>query len=177
MTETELAYLAGIIDGEGCFFIGLFRTDATNGLLNYHTYIKITNTDKGLIDWIHKKAKATNIQQTRRTRKSLKERDIHHSQIGGQTLDALLPKIYPYLIVKRKQCEIMLKMRSTFVYKRRLQKKEISQEIHDIRYHCYLEMRSLNSRFRDHPVKSLYSLAPCLPPLMQRGVPSQSSQV
>jgi len=175
MTDTELAYLAGIIDGEGCFFIGLFRTKATHDLLNYHTYIKISNTDKDLMDWVKEKAQATNNQQERKTRVSLKERTIYNAQIGGAVLDAIMPKIYPYLIVKKRQCEIMMKMRNTFTPHRRLQKKEISHEIHDIRYQCYLELRSINSRFRDHPVKSLYSLAPCYPPVKLRGLPSQSS--
>lgn len=163
MTDTELAYLAGIVDGEGCFFIGLFRTKATKNLLNYHTYIKISNTEKSLIDWVHEKAGATNIQQDRLSRKSLFDRRCYSSQITGTTLDALLPKIYPYLIIKRRQCEIMMRMRSTFTPHRRLQKKQISQETHDIRYQCYLEIRSINSRFRNHPAKTLYSLAPCLP--------------
>ncbi len=163
MKDVELAYLAGIIDGEGCFFIGLFRTKATKNLLNYHTYIKISNNEKSLIDWVHEKAGATNIQQDRKTRKSLVNRQCFSSQITGATLDALLPKIYPYLIIKRRQCEIMMRMRSTFVPHRRLQKKEISQDTHSIRYQCYLELRSINSRFRNHPVKSLYSLAPCCP--------------
>ena len=163
MKDTELAYLAGIIDGEGCFFIGLFRTEATKNRMNYHTYIKISNNEKSLIDWVHKKAGATNIQQDRLTRKSGANRACYSSQITGATLDALLPKIFPYLIIKRRQCEIMLRMRNTFTPHRRLQKKEISQEIHDIRYQCYLELRSINSRFRNHPAKSLYSLAPCCP--------------
>lgn len=163
MTDTELAYLAGIIDGEGCFFIGLFKTKATKNLLNYHTYIKISNNEKSLIDWIHEKAGATNIQQERTTRKSLENRSCYSSQITGATLDALLPRILPYLVIKRRQCEIMMRMRSTFTPHRRLQKKEISQETHDIRYQCYLELRSINSRFRNHPLKSLYSLAPCHP--------------
>ncbi|HEX4374883.1 MAG TPA: LAGLIDADG family homing endonuclease [Puia sp.] len=175
MTDTELAYLAGIIDGEGCFFIGLFRTKATKNLLNYHTYIKISNTDKDLMDWIKENAHATNNQQERKTRVSKKERTIYNSQISGETLDDLIPKIYPFLIVKKRHCEIMIRMRSTFTKHRRLQKKEISQEIHDIRYQCYLELRSINSRFRDHPVKTLYSLAPCHPPVELRGLPSQSS--
>lgn len=163
MTETEIAYLAGIIDGEGCFFIGLFQTEATHNLLNYHTYIKISNTDKDLMDWIREKFGSTNNQQERKTRISKKERTIHNCQFTGKTLDELLPKIYPYLIVKKRQCEIMMRMRDTFIPHRRLQKKEISQETHDIRYQCYLELRSVNSRFRNHPVKSLYSLAPCRP--------------
>lgn len=177
MTDTELAYLAGIIDGEGCFFIGLYRTKATKMILNYHTYIKISNTEKELMDWIKEKAGSTNNQQERKTRISKKERDIFNCQFTGQTLDDLLPKIYPYLIVKRRQCEIMMKMRSTFPKDSRLFKSTKTQEVHDMRYQCYLELRSINSRFRDHPVKSLYSLAPCHPPLMQRGLPSQLSQV
>ena len=109
MTDTELAYLAGIIDGEGCFFIGLFRTKATKNLLNYQTYIKISNNEKSLIDWVHEKAGATNIQQDRPTRKSLVNRTCFSSQITGATLDALLPRILPYLVIKRRQCEIMMR--------------------------------------------------------------------
>jgi hypothetical protein len=177
MIDIQLAYLAGIIDGEGCFFIGLFRTKATKNLLNYHTYIKISNTDENLMKWLKHTVNTTNNQQERKTRISKKERTIFNCQITGERLDNLLPKIYPYLIVKKRQCEIMMKMRSTFTPHRRLQKKEISEEIHNIRYECYLELRSINSRFRDHPVKSLYSLAPCHPPVMLRGLPSPLSQV
>ena len=127
-----------------------------------------------LMDWIKEKAKATNNQQERATRVSKKERTIYNAQISGATLDNLLPKIYPFLIVKKRHCEIMIRMRSTFTPHRRLQKKEISEQIHNFRYDCYLELRSINSRFRDHPVKSLYSLAPCYPPVKLRGLPSQS---
>lgn len=167
--ETDLAYFSGIIDGEGCFFIGLYYIKSNRtakGCPNYQTFIKISNTDKELIDWIKPRFNGTNQTLTRRTRINEFERDIHSIQIGGKDLDKLLPQIYPHLVIKRKHCEIMIKMRSTFHETRRLQKRETSKEVHEFRYSCYLELRHLNSRYRNHPAKQPYALRPCCPPIL-----------
>lgn len=156
--ETDIAYLAGFIDGEGCFFIGIFDTKSAAGNVtpNYHTYIKISNTNKEVMQWIAEKFSGTNYQQFKSTDRARKfEKEIHNIQFTGQTLNIILPKILPYLIVKKPHCEIMIKMRSTFVEHRRLSKKSVSREVHDFRYQCFLELRKLNSRFHNHPLKTM----------------------
>jgi hypothetical protein len=51
-TVAEIAYLAGIIDGEGCIYIGNFSCNKKTGVPYYQTNIQVTNTDKKLIDWL-----------------------------------------------------------------------------------------------------------------------------
>ena len=51
----QLAYLAGIIDGEGCFFIGKSKTSRPYGCgFHFYAVLRITNTDEGLILWLEK---------------------------------------------------------------------------------------------------------------------------
>ncbi len=166
LTDAQIGYFAGIVDGEGCFSIGLFGTKSRYTgeiLMNYHTYIKVSNTDENLIKWIQDIMGGSNYTQQRSTRINKYDRQIYNIQISGETLDLVMPIIYPYLIIKRKQCEVMIKMRSTFKRNRGLSKKAISQEIHDFRHDCYSEMRALNSRWHTHPLKPKYDLAPCCP--------------
>lgn len=164
--NTDLAYLAGFIDGEGCFFIGMFETKSAFGNKhpNYHTYIKICNTDANVMKWIAETFNSSNNHQWKSTdRKREFEKKIYNAQITGETLTQLLPLIYPYLKVKQKHCEIMIRMRSTFEKGKRLSKYCNNEEIHRIRYNCMVELRKLNSRFHKHPLKQQYTLAPCLP--------------
>ena len=51
-TIAELAYLAGIIDGEGSIYIGNFSSNAKTGALYYQTNMEVTNTDENLIKWL-----------------------------------------------------------------------------------------------------------------------------
>ena len=165
-TETELAYLAGFIDGEGCFFIGIFDTKSAAGNIarNYHTYIKICNTDANVMQWIAKTFDGTNYNQFKATDRSRKfDKIIYNIQFTGQNLNELLPKIYPYLIVKKHHCEIMMRMRSTFEKDRRLSKQSKSNEVHDFRYQCFLELRKINSRFHNHPLKQVLRPSPMSP--------------
>lgn len=47
--DTEWAYLAGLIDGEGCIWLGSHNTKSTN---SYAYYVSIYNTDGGLIEYL-----------------------------------------------------------------------------------------------------------------------------
>jgi hypothetical protein len=165
-SETDLAYLAGFIDGEGCFFIGIFDTKSAAGNIarNYHTYIKICNTNREVMEWIAKKFSGTNYQQWKSTDRAKKhDKEIHNIQFTGENLNNIMPRILPYLIVKKPHCEIMIKMRSTFQKDRRLSKQSKSPEIHDFRYQCFLELRQLNSRFHNHPLKQILRPSPLSP--------------
>ena len=177
----DLAYLAGFIDGEGCFFIGLFKTKSKSGNItpNYHTYIKITNTEGEVMRWIKDTFGGTNYNQWKSTdRKKELERVIHNVQITGQNLTDLLPLLLHYLRVKQAQCEVIIKMRATFPQGRRLSKYENNTAIHDLRYHYMVELRKLNSRFHHHPLKQQYDLAPCCPIVTQPiGDPSQLERI
>ena len=52
-SNTDIAYLAGIIDGEGSIYIGNFSCNEITKLPYYQTNMQVTNTDQKLIDWLH----------------------------------------------------------------------------------------------------------------------------
>ena len=51
-TIAQLAYLAGIIDGEGCFVIGCYAFSKKTGVPHFHTTVQVTSTDRILIEWL-----------------------------------------------------------------------------------------------------------------------------
>lgn len=50
MTDLQLGWLSGILDGEGC--IGLYRSLRASGRLIYFPTVSVVNTNKTLIDTI-----------------------------------------------------------------------------------------------------------------------------
>jgi hypothetical protein len=95
--ETDIAYLAGIIDGEGHFQV----SDKTNAF-----GIVVSVTDECLVDWLHHRF-AGNVTKT--IAKTVTYRNVHrwylqrHADLGW-----LLPRLLPYLVIKKQQAEAML---------------------------------------------------------------------
>lgn len=178
---TDLAYLAAFIDAEGCFSIGLFDTKSHKGNItrNYHTYLRIYNTDGAVKRWIDDTFDVTDSSRCVARPKKQVDKIIHNVQITGKKLNKLLPLIYPYLIVKKAHCEIMMNMRETFPEGKRLSTLKNNDEINNLRYSYMLEMRKLNSQFYDRPLKEPNALAPCCPvlPKWLVGDPSQSKKI
>lgn len=113
-TITQIAYLAGIIDGEGSIYIGNFSCNPKNGTPYYQTNMEVTNTDEALIDWLvntigGRKSKYTSKQTPINSR-----RDVYRWIVSGKDLTRLCHLLLPYLIIKKRQCEIMIKMRKTY---------------------------------------------------------------
>jgi hypothetical protein len=50
MSDVEVAYFAGLLDGEGCVRVGKFRNK--NGALRYRAYMVIAMTDARPINWL-----------------------------------------------------------------------------------------------------------------------------
>lgn len=152
---TDLAYMAGIIDGEGCFWIGLIKRTYGDGYVSdhYRGVLKISNTDKRLIDWLLQTFEGTQSAQTKYHPKGKFERDVYEWVATGDRLRDLCELLLPYLVIKKEHCENMIKFRET--YKNRLGSTQISPETLALRYECMLHSRKLNSRFHNHPYKQL----------------------
>ena len=150
----ELAYMAGIVDGEGCFYIGLIPKKSGDGYTtaHYRGLLKIDNTDNALIDWLNSTFSGTNSAATRHTSSRKFEREVFSWIATGDRLLDLCEQILPYLIIKRKQCEIMIKFRNTYTAK--LGSNQLSQETINARQLCFEDIRKLNSRFHLHPMRN-----------------------
>lgn len=165
----KLAYLAGIIDGEGCFHICLLNGKKYDGYISdhYRGVLKIDNTDKRLIDWLNESFSGTSSAVTRTTSSRKFERPVYSWTVTGFRLLDLCEQVLPYLVVKKKHCENMIIFKET--YPKVLTgrgNKILSKETLDFRRQCLEESRKLNSRFHLHPLKPTASdevLGPCCP--------------
>lgn len=151
---TDLAYMAGIIDGEGCFFIGQIVRKSSGKVAHHHRCcLKIDNTDERLINWIMDIFYGVNSARNRWMSKKKYERIIHTWVATGDRLLDLCEQILPYLVIKKEHCENMIKFRKTFSGKIGCNKTP-SKESLEIRESCMKESRRLNSRWHLHPLKN-----------------------
>lgn len=103
LTETEKAYIAGIIDGEGAIFI------TKQSQRQFSPRIKIANTNKNIIDFLHEKIPKSS-KVFLRKRNNSKHKPVWEFSIRSfKVIEELLKQVSPYLIIKTKQAELILK--------------------------------------------------------------------
>lgn len=96
--QEELAYLAGITDGEGHFY----KPSTANGRGEHHRYsrIVISQKDRRLLEWI-KNRWGGSISLNRET-------GVSAWALQGKRAETLAKKLRPYLIVKDEQVKRVL---------------------------------------------------------------------
>ncbi len=100
----KIAYLAGIIDGEGCILI--HRSINDKGYIGYTLEVGVRNTDGRLIDWLKNNYGGT-VKVS--SRGNSKHKTCYDWRLFNQKAISLLLLILPYLIVKKEQIEVALK--------------------------------------------------------------------
>jgi hypothetical protein len=107
LSETEKGYIAGFFDGEGCI------TFCSNNTQTEWSYPKIAfyNTNKEVIDWIAKCLDGKSLRRTIDKRRDKIHTKNNYAVVIGKTQDVFLfiKQIYPYLKVKKKRAELLLK--------------------------------------------------------------------
>lgn len=93
MTETDIAYLAGIIDGEGSigFYVGR-RTPGGN------LTVQVTSTCLELLEWICSESGGSVVNQPRW--QSLGSKPCYSWAASGERAAIILASVLPYLIIK-----------------------------------------------------------------------------
>ena len=105
MSKMTASYLAGFIDGEG--YLGLHPAiRCKNGRTSYTAELKVTSTDMFIIEWMQKSYGGCyyETKPQKPNHKIAAEWSLH-----GKNLKPFLRKIQPYLRLKKKQCELLLK--------------------------------------------------------------------
>jgi hypothetical protein len=100
-TEAEIAYLAGIIDGEGSI-CAVINNDKKQPSLR----VIVEMTDENVIKWIRERFEG---QYCLHPRRNPNRKPMYQVKWVGRYAKNLLRVVTPYLIGKRKQAELALK--------------------------------------------------------------------
>lgn len=139
--ETTWAYLAGIVDGEGCITITRLSPNEKQHTKNYRFQftLVIVNTSPALITWLHDNFGGRVVRKkVDRTR---------HKQTWAWVLKEsaaipLLKRLLPYMVIKRRQAEAVIELKRDWVYFRG--HRMISTEELSRRSALWEEVRRLN---------------------------------
>jgi hypothetical protein len=101
-SDTEAAYIAGIMDGEGSIF--LFQARTRNNRIAIR--MSVSNTDLDLLEWIREKTGIGSI--VTKPSKNPKHKNANWWQANAEAAEHVLTQILPYLVIKREQAEIAL---------------------------------------------------------------------
>ena len=103
LTEAEQGYLAGLFDGEGTIGYYDFRN-------RHECTAMITNADPRVMSWLLNKVGYGNVHTVRKAY-TRRKHTVHHWRICSRPrVQEFLETIYPYLIIKRDQAEILLNL-------------------------------------------------------------------
>lgn len=103
-TETDLAYLAGIIDGEGSF-VARAQLDSRRGTFNCSVRISVVSTDKVLIDWLISRFGG---RAYAGTKAKAHWRDKWQWYIGLKKAVELVPQFRRFLVIKGRQADLTM---------------------------------------------------------------------
>lgn len=105
MSEKEkLCYLAGLLDGEGSFFV----MSSVNGRLQRYSlpYMALGQNDVRMLDWV--KQNYGGYIQYQRARPDKNRNAYHIWKLVGKKAIALTKLVYPYLTVKQNKARCVI---------------------------------------------------------------------
>jgi len=145
MRQADIAYFAGLLDGEGCIRIGSFRNSA--GQLRYRAFVSIAMTDPRPIRWLTETFGGGFYTDHKKTHPE-------HKVAYGWSLNAraaamLIERAYPYLKVKREQADILFHFADTLAgMGGHGGTRPISDDLLEQRRAMFLAMRAANRKGR-----------------------------
>ncbi len=129
-------YVSGIVDGEG--FVGITKSQERNGVVpRFRAIVTVTNTNETLINWLLSNF-GGRFSVKKRYSKTVKP--CFFWIMTGNALYPFLKKIYPYLIVKKRIAELVIKFLEGMISHSQ------SEEEYIFRNKCYLQSRKINRR-------------------------------
>lgn len=111
-TEIDLAYTAGLFDGEGSVVITLNANQVT-GIYHHKLMASVANTNFAIIDWLRERYGG---HVTVHRVHGGNARDSARWQIGSRQAAQFLALIRPYLRMKGEQADIAAALQATRTY-------------------------------------------------------------
>ncbi len=138
-------YLAGIIDGEGS--VALYRKRNQKGYLIWEPKLEISNTSKKFHIWVKDNFGGGTSKHRFNPEKYPRTKTSYTNAFSSNKIREIAPKVLPFLIIKKRQTELLLEAVALIGRKRKTAKKSmeyrrLSKAIEII----YLRLRKLNKR-------------------------------
>lgn len=109
LTQYELAYIAGFLEGDGSFQIMKYKSK-TCGIV-YEYRISAYNTKEAVISWFHERVGG----YYAKVKTSERNKQPFHWNIKNQEAIKLAELIYPYMLTKKEELETWLKFSYTII--------------------------------------------------------------
>lgn len=117
-TDLELAWAAGVMDGEGCILVhaqsGRMGRHGVQGAPIHELRVVLVNTNKPMLDrfqsWFGGAI-------TKKKKRGTERRNIAEWRISGQRAAGVLSQLLPYLLVKREEALLGLEFAKTLTPK------------------------------------------------------------
>lgn len=152
LSETDKAYLAGFIDGEGSISIRRYNPKPDHRE-SWGIVIRISNLNKRVLEYVSEKAGQGTIQKIKMNKYKGREnqRDYYQFSVHSKRAAILLQEILPYLKIKQKQAKIAIGFQKLIRYdwtRKDLPRgfSYIPEENLQKRWILWEECRKLNSR-------------------------------
>lgn len=134
ISQTDLAYLAGIVDGEGTISCSITTTKKNHKAL--HKQLSIFNTNLMLISWITSRFGGKVFSRVR----SSKWKEEHQVKWSATEAVVILKALLPYLVIKREQAELFIALHET------KNVSGVTSEVQDYRVNLVSRIQELNQR-------------------------------
>lgn len=126
MNDFELGFIIGLIEGEGSITLSRGKSTIFKQGFSLCPRFYITNTNLQLLSEAKKIISGTIFKEKS---KNSKHRDKYRLTLDGLKVRSFLVEILPYLITKKKQCELAIKYID--IHKRRCGYSLEEQELYD----------------------------------------------
>lgn len=145
---TTWAYLAGLLDADGCISVNA-RTDAHTGRRSYASRVFVANADKALMNWLVAEFDG-NINLSNQNAPA-HHRTMYRWIVYGLQSGPILEAVLPYLRVKARQAELALRFIETLqppIANGGVRVAKLSKDTIKLREHIVLQLKRMNRRGR-----------------------------
>lgn len=106
LSEIEKAYLAGIIDGEGCIMLQRRTHRGVNKPI-YALYVSIGNTSPSLKQWLDERIPTKTYNHILSSKNPKHREGYNWILAGNRQVMVFLREIMPYLVIKKEQAQLL----------------------------------------------------------------------
>jgi len=115
LEKWKYIYLAGLTDGEGSFTVSKFERADRDRRIRYEPYMQITSSNREVMDWLvenfggsYRASGRPRAYLESEQRWIIRTKPCWSWLLHAGALRGILPEILPYLIIKKKEAEVML---------------------------------------------------------------------